>query len=116
LTVRLLSRCCWKLCHLRFRNFIYIEYRFSIRTIHFQRFQNQKHMNDFNKYHLEKIEREHPEKVIKINGPMPETWKKAILEKQKWAEEVRSRGKIDLTKLEQKNIDRAISNPPLSTH
>lgn len=62
-------------------------------------------MNEFNKYHLEKFEREHPEKVIKIDGPMPESWKKAILEKQKWAEEVRSREKVDLTKLRTQNID-----------
>ncbi|MCF0071169.1 hypothetical protein LZD49_11870 [Dyadobacter sp. CY261] len=61
-------------------------------------------MDEFNKYHLEKLMQEHPEKVIKIDGPMPEWIKRAIIEKQEWAEEVRSRGKIDVTKLKQKII------------
>ena len=63
-----------------------------------------KHMDEFNQYHKEKFEREHPGKVIKIDGPMPESWKRAIAEKREWMEEVRSRGKIDPTTLKQKII------------
>ncbi len=63
-----------------------------------------KHINHSNKYHLEKLMRENPEKVIKIEGPAPEWLKRAIDEKQAWVDEVRSRGKIDTTGLKQKII------------
>lgn len=63
-----------------------------------------KHMDEFNQYHKEKFKMEHPDKVIKIHGPMPESWKRAIAEKREWMEEVRSRGKIDPTTLKQKII------------
>jgi hypothetical protein len=61
-------------------------------------------MDEYKKYYLEKIKKEHPEKVIEINTSVPEAIKKAIIEKQEWAEEVRSRKKIDLTKQKQKII------------
>lgn len=63
-----------------------------------------KHMDEFNQYHKEKFEREHPDKVIKVNGPMPESWKRAIAEKREWTEEIRARGRIDPNTLKQKVI------------
>lgn len=61
-------------------------------------------MDEFNKYHREKFVKEHPEKFIKVNGPMPENLKRVIVSKQKWAQEVKSRKKVDLAKLKQKVI------------